>query len=323
MLFVPNKKNDNLAEQIKIEEEKKEAERLRNLIPGTPETPETKDEKVDEQPAARAVRPSMFRRMSMAVGKRMSMTFSSSTITPVEDKSVKEGGNSNALGISAAQMAELLVIADAEAKKHEELKKKQSLVDLEMEIQEIDEEESKQIGDSNNELNGEEDDVEPAPDMSNLAERRRQKRKQMALEEEEKVVLTKEQRMQAKKEAKKQQPSTRVNRLASIHAIPDMSDVVVEKEHVPTVEEILAEQKEADLAKLAELDAKREEKDEFLRKLRGEGEHADDGSEDSNGREITDKVVDTIDGSMLFKFERYFIYLNSSSLSCQLTLHGL
>ena len=191
------------------------------------------------------------------------------------------------------------------------------MVDLEMEIQEIDEEESKQIGDSNNELNGEEDDVEPAPDMSNLAERRRQKRKQMALEEEEKVVLTKEQRMQAKKEAKKQQPSTRVNRLASIHAIPDMSDVVVEKEHVPTVEEILAEQKEADLAKLAELDAKREEKDEFLRKLRGEGEHADDGSEDSNGREITDKVVDTIDGSLnLYEIHFFFMTLKT-------TIHGM
>jgi hypothetical protein len=45
----------------------------------------------------------------------------------------------------------------------------------------------------------------------------------------------------------------------------------------------------------------KKENEEFLRKLRG-GDG--DGSVDSQGRELSETVVDTINGSKLFKFER-------------------
>lgn len=101
-------------------------------------------------------------------------------------------------------------------------------------------------------------------------------------------------------EVKKQERARR--RLASVHAIPDMSAVVEEPaEPVESLEEKLAKQKAIDDAALDAADRMKKENEEFLRKLRG-GDG--DGSVDSQGRELSETVVDTINGSKLFKFER-------------------
>ena len=99
---------------------------------------------------------------------------------------------------------------------------------------------------------------------------------------------------------------------ASVHAIPAFEEKEEEKPPEETIEEKMAKQKAIDEAALDAADRMKKENEEFLRKLRGGDD--EDKSVDSQGRELSDTVVDTINGSSLFKFERYFIYLQFTSL---------
>ena len=167
----------------------------------------------------------------------------------------------------------------------------------------------------------EKDEEAEAAKGQTWAERKKLRRQQEKMKEEEgketKVEEEKDKGL-SRKELKKQNRQRR--RLASVHAIPNLGEEV-EEEVTPqqTIEEKMAEQKQKDNEQLAAADRMMAENEAFLRKLRGEdGEQ--DGSVDSQGRELSETVVDTVTGSHLFKFERYFIYLQFTSIILSLNV---
>ncbi|GMH70488.1 hypothetical protein TL16_g05422 [Triparma laevis f. inornata] len=173
---------------------------------------------------------------------------------------------------------------------------------------------------NDSDADSEKDEEAEAEKGQTLAERKKLRRQKEKLKEEEGKGATKEEEKDlglSRKEMKRQNKARR--RLASVHAIPNLGEVVEEVVEIKSVEEIMAEQKDKDNEQLAAADRMKAENEAFLRKLRGE-DNDENGSVDSQGRELSETVVDTITGSNLFKFERYFLYLQFTSVILSLNV---